>query len=347
MIEVAVVGAGRWGPNLIGNFESSGRSRVRYVVDQDTQRLAAIKSRFSSPRVGTDFGAVVDDPAVDAVVIATPTATHFELARLALEKGKHVLVEKPLTHSVDSARELCELAGSRGLVLMVGHVFLYNAAARRVKEYIQDDELGLIFYISMSRTNLGPIRTDVDAAWDLAAHDVSLASFWLGAWPSRVSAIGGAFINAGIADVIFATLRYPGGVLVNLHASWLNPRKSREITVVGDKKMLIFDDVNLEAPIALHDKQVADARGGGRSSTTPVVDSFSSFRTSVHFGEVTQPPVESSEPLRNECEHFLDCLSAGSQPLSDGRSGLAVVRVLDAISISMRENGREVEVETE
>ena len=230
---------------------------------------------------------------------------------------------------------------------MVGHVFLYNAAARRVKAYIEEGELGRIFYISMSRTNLGPIRTDVDAAWDLAAHDVSLASSWLGAWPTLVSASGGAFINPGIADVIFATHRYPGGVLVNLHASWLNPRKSREITVVGDKKMLIFDDVNLEAPIALHDKQVEDSADGGGPSTTPVVDSFSSFRTSVHFGEITQPSVESSEPLRNECSHFLECISSGSQPLSDGRAGLGVVRVLDAISISMRESGREVSVETE
>ena len=345
MIQVAVVGAGHWGPNLIGNFESSARSTVRYVVDQDVDRLAAIQSRFSSVQAVTDLGPVVDDPEVDALVIATPTATHFEIARLALEKGKHVLVEKPLTHSVESSRALCELAEQRGLVLMVGHVFLYNAAARRVKTYIDEDELGRIFYISMSRTNLGPIRTDVDAAWDLAAHDVSLASSWLGAWPSQVSASGGAFINPGIADVIFATLRYPGGVLVNLHASWLNPRKSREITVVGDKKMLIFDDVNLEAPIAVHDKQVEGA--GGPISDPPVVDSFSSFRTSVHFGEITQPSVESSEPLKNECEHFLECVSSGDRPLSDGRAGLGVVRVLDAISVSMRENGREVPVEIE
>ena len=344
MIELAVVGAGHWGPNLINNFSVSGRSRVRFVVDRDAQRLAAVRGRFSSVEVLTDFQVALDDPEVDAVVIATPTSTHFELAHRALSKGKHVLVEKPLTDSVATSRELCELAESQGRVLMAGHVFLYNEAARRVRDYIEGNELGRIYYISMVRTNLGPIRTDVDAAWDLAAHDISLAGFWLGGLPNRVSAAGGEFINAGIADVIFATLRYPGGVLVNLHASWLNPRKSRDITVVGERKMLTFDDVNLEAPIRLHDKQVADSQAVNPVVAPELIDSFSSFRTSIHLGEVTEPDVPRNEPLRNECEHFLDCVLGEATPISDGRSGLAVVRVLEAISTSMREGGREVEV---
>ncbi len=347
MIEVAVVGAGHWGPNLINNFESSPRSRVRYVVDSDPNRRAAVAARFPSIEVGAEFEAVVTDPGVDAVVIATPTATHFDLAHRALEAGKHVLVEKPLTDSVESSRRLCERAEAGGLTLMVGHVFLFNAAARRVKQYIGDGELGRIYYISMVRTNLGPIRTDVDAAWDLAAHDISLASYWLDAQPTHVSAAGGEFINPGIADVVFATLRFPEGVLVNLHASWLNPRKSRDITVVGEKKMLTFDDVNLQAPLRLHDKQVENLQPSPSSDPSSLVDSFSSFRTSVHLGEVHEPEVESSEPLRNECEHFLDCLSGSARPLSSGRSGLAVVRVLDGISTSLREGGREVEVGSE
>jgi predicted dehydrogenase len=347
MIQLAVVGAGHWGPNLINNFSVSGRSRVRFVVDPDEQRLAAVRARFPSVEVRTDFQTALDDPEVQAVVIATPTSTHFELAHRALSMGKHVLVEKPLTSSVATSRELCELAESPGLVLIVGHVFLYNEAARRVRDYIEGNELGRIYYISMVRTNLGPIRTDVDAAWDLAAHDISLASFWLGGLPSRVSASGGEFINTGIADVIFATLRYPDGVMVNLHASWLNPRKSRDITVVGEKKMLTFDDVNLEAPLRLHDKQVANVQALERGGAPELIDSFSSFRTSVHSGEVTEPEVPRSEPLRNECEHFLDCILDAATPISDGRSGLEVVRVLEAISISMREGGREVEVASE
>jgi len=343
MIQVAVVGAGHWGPNLINNFERSGRSQVRYVVDRDAKRLAAVAARFPSVEACDDFELAVGDSAVDAVVIATPTSTHFELARRALEAGKHVLVEKPLTDSVASSRELCELAEARGLTLMVGHVFVYNAAARRVRKFIEEDDLGRIYYISMVRTNLGPIRTDVNAAWDLAAHDISLASYWLDAWPTHVSATGGQFINPGIDDVVFATLRFPGGILANLHASWLNPRKSRDITVVGEKKMLTFDDVNLDAPLRLHDKQVENS--GSEASETSLVDSFQSFRTSVHLGEVFEPRVEPSEPLRNECEHFLDCLEGQTMPVSPGRSGLAVVQVLGAISTSLNEGGREVEVE--
>ena len=344
MIEVAVVGAGHWGPNLINNFSMSDRSRVRYVVDRDENRLAAIRARFPSVEVRTDFESVVEDAELDGVVIATPTSSHFELARRAMARGKHVLVEKPLTDSVASSRELCALAENKGVVLMVGHVFLYNEASRRVRDFIEEDELGRIYYISMVRTNLGPIRTDVDAAWDLAAHDISLASFWLDAWPTSVSAVGGEFINPGIADVVFATLRYPNGVLVNLHASWLNPRKSRDITVVGEKKMLTFDDVDMETPLRLHDKQVSEFHAKGGADSPGMIDSFSSFRTSVHLGEVTEPVVAKSEPLRNECEHFLDCVSGLATPISDGRAGLAVVRVLDALSLSMREGGREVEV---
>lgn len=340
MVGVAVVGAGRWGPNLIANFERSERSRVVAVVDSDESRLGEVADRFPSVRTGTDVGAVMADGSVDAVVIATPTRSHFELARAALEHGKHVLVEKPLTHSVETSRELCAAAGRAGRVLMVGHVFVYNAAARRVKDYLIDGDLGRVYYVSMVRTNLGPIRVDVDAAWDLAAHDIALASYWLDAEPLTVSAAGGAFINSGIADVVFATLRYPGDVLVSLHASWLNPRKARDITVVGDRRMLTFDDVNPAEPLRLYDKQVTDSR-----SSPAFVDSIDSFRMSVHEGDITVPRVPASEPLANECEHFLDCVIDGKDPLSGGREGLAVVRALDALSRSLAEGGREIRVD--
>jgi len=340
MIGVAVVGAGHWGPNLIANFERSGRSRVIRVVDRDASRLEAVRARFPSVRTGTDFAEMVADPAVDAVVIATPTQTHHALARAALEADKHVLVEKPLTDAVATSRALCALAEERGRVLLVGHVFVYNPAARRVKEAILGGDLGRIYYVSMVRTNLGPIRVDVDAAWDLAAHDIALASWWLDAEPRSVTAAGGSFINAGIADVVFATLRYPGDVLVQLHASWLNPRKARDITVVGDRKMLTFDDMNLDEPLRVYDKQVAEER-----SRPDFVDSFESFRMSVRDGDVTALPVPPGEPLRNECEHFLDCVIDGKTPLSGGVEGLAVVRALDALSRSLAEGGRAVALE--
>lgn len=342
MIRVAIVGAGHWGPNLINNFHTSERSEVAWVVDRDEERLRIVGHRFPNMRTTGNVDDALDDPGVDAVVVATPTRTHFELARRALEAGKHVLVEKPLTDAVESSVRLCELAEREGRILLVGHIFLYNGAARQIKRRITAGDLGRIYYVSMMRTNLGPIRVDVDAAWDLAAHDISLASFWLDGWPRSVSASGGSYINSGIADVVFATLSYPDDVLVNLHASWLNPRKTRDITVVGEKQMLTFDDVNASEPIRIYDKQVID-----ESRHPDFVDSIETFRMSVRDGDITVPKVPASEPLRTECEHFLDCIEGREQPLSGGREGLAVVRVLSAISRSLSEGGREIFVEIE
>ncbi|MAI79260.1 MAG: oxidoreductase [Deltaproteobacteria bacterium] len=339
MIRVAVIGAGHWGPNLINNFSTSGRSEVRYVVDVDADRCAAVRERFPSVKTSSDLGVALEDDELDAVVIATPTQTHFELAHQALLAGKHVLVEKPLTDSSQTSLQLCQLAEKVGKVLMVGHVFLYNNAAQRVKRSIEEGELGRIYYLSMVRTNLGPIRVDVDAAWDLAAHDISLANFWLDSSPLSAAASGGGFINSGIADVVFATLRYPGDILVNLHASWLNPRKAREITVVGDQKMLTFDDTSAETPVRIYDKQVL-----AEQTHPEFVDSFSSFRMSVKEGKMEEPSIAKGEPLRNECEHFLDCIEGNAIPVSGGMEALSVVRVLEAISKSMATQGREVRV---
>ncbi|MBW2274119.1 MAG: Gfo/Idh/MocA family oxidoreductase [Deltaproteobacteria bacterium] len=340
MIRVAIIGAGHWGPNLIANFHNHRRSEVVKVVDRDAARLTAVKQRFQDVEVGSDAEEVFCDDSVEAVVIATPTKTHFELAQAALEAGKHVLVEKPIADTSEKAEQLCELAERVGRTLMVGHVFVYNAAAQAAKQYLVDKELGRIYYLSMVRTNLGPIRVDVNAAFDLAAHDISLANYWLEAEPLTASAVGGAWINGGIEDAVFATLRYPDEVLVNLHASWLHPRKARDITVVGDRRMLIFDDMNMSEPLRIYDKQVMDDRA--RAS---FADSFTSFRMSVREGDVLVPRVQMSEPLRNECEHFLDCVGSGEKPLSGGAEGLAVVRALDAIGCSLAQGGREIEVD--
>ena len=336
MIGVAVVGAGRWGPNLIGSFHASRRSRVLWVVDRDAQRLAQVRERYPGVRLGADAVPALADPEVDAVVIATPANTHYELARAGLEAGKHVLVEKPLTDRLDTAEALAALAARTPRVFMVGHVFVHHPAARRVKRYLLDDELGRVYYVSMVRTNLGPIRVDVNCAWDLAAHDVALANYWLDAEPRSVAAVGGSWINPGIEDVVFATLRYPGEVLVHLHASWLHPRKSRDITVVGEKRMLTFDDMQLTEPIRLYDKQVSDER-----ETAHFVESFASFRMSVRDGDILIPRVPGGEPLRNECEHFLDCIESGQPPLTGAAEGTAVVRALEALTRSLANGGRE------
>jgi predicted dehydrogenase len=259
--------------------------------------------------------------------------------KAALEAGKHVLVEKPIATDSAQGAELVELAEKAGRVLMVGHLFLFNAGVRKVKQYLESGTLGRVYYVSMVRTNLGPIRMDVNAAWDLASHDVSIANYWLGAEPATVSAVGGAWINGGIEDAVFATLRYPNQVLVNLHVSWLNPRKSRDITVVGERKMITLDDMNLTEPLRVYDKFVTDDR-----TAAPFVDNFASFRASVREGDVTIPKVALGEPLRTECDHFIECVAQNKPPLTDGRMGNAVVRVLEALTRSVANAGREEKV---
>jgi predicted dehydrogenase len=339
MVRVAVIGAGHWGPNLVANFHNHGRSEVAWVVDRDPERQQAVRRRFPDIQVTGEVADALGDASVDAVVIATPTSTHHALGTTALEAGKHVLIEKPMAANVADAEALCALAERTGRTLMVGHVFVFNAASQWAKRYLSDGELGRIYYISMTRTNLGPIRVDVNAAWDLASHDISLASHWLGAEPASVSATGSAWINPGVEDAVFATLRYPDDVLVHLHASWLHPRKTRDITVVGEKRMLTFDDISLTEPLRIYDKQVSQ-----ETSQPAFVDSFSSFRMIVRDGDIAIPRVTMSEPLRNECEHFLDCIASGETPLTGGREGLAVVRTLDAISRSLAAGGRETPV---
>lgn len=339
-IGIAIVGAGRWGPNLARNFNDLERSELRWVIDRDEARQALVRERYPELKVGPDAKAAFEDPAVDAVVIATPTVTHYELVKAALEAGKHVLVEKPITAESAQGRELVELAKSKERVLMVGHVFLFNGAIQHVKRTLADGELGRIMYIAMTRTNFGPIRMDVNASWDLATHDVSITNWWLDAVPVAVSATGGSWINRPVQDAVFVTMRYPNDVMVQLHASWLHPRKARNIEVIGDAKMLMFDDLNPKEPIRLCDNHVEP------ETVNPAwVDTLDSFRASIHQGEVSVPDVSLGEPLKNECAAFLDAIDAGDlSPASDGAFGVDVVRVLEAIDRSMAEGGREQEV---
>ena len=337
-VRIAILGAGHWGPNLIRNFHTHDGSTVAWVIDRDEQRLDLARARYPDVRFGTDPSLAISDPAVDGVVIATPTVTHFSLAREALAAGKHVLVEKPMATTPQEADELCALAQTNERVLLVGQVFLFNRVVRQVKEYLERQRFGRVFYLSMVRTNLGPIRQDVNAAWDLAAHDVAIANYWLGRAPRAAAAQGGCWINQGIDDTVFATLWYPDDVLVHLHVSWLSPRKVRDITVVGERGMLTFDDMNLMEPLRLYDKIVTDARTPG------FIDTFASFRTSVREGDIVIPRVGTGEPLKAECEHFLDCIRGGVTPVSDGRSGADAVRALAAIQRSLAHGGRREEI---
>lgn len=336
-VGVALIGVGHWGPNLVRLLRDNPRSHVRFVVDRDADRLARVEERFGYLPTTTSVEAALGDPGVQAVVIATPTATHHALAKAALEAGKHVLVEKPLATTTQDGRELVELAEQRGLTLMVGHVFLFDAAVLYVKRLVDDGALGDLHYVSMVRTNLGPFRHDVNAAWDLAAHDVSIVNHWLGAVPETVSATAESWINRGIEDIAFATLRYPGNVVAHVHCSWLNPRKVRDYTIVGEQKMVTVDNVSLDEPVRIYDKTVV-------SPEEEVIDSFVAFRSSIREGDMVVPRIGVAEPLRDELEHFLECVQSGTPPRADGTVGLDVVRVLEAVGRSVEARGAEMEV---
>lgn len=339
MIGVAVIGAGHWGPHLIRNFNDHLSSQTLWVVDQDEIRRKAIGERFPSVGISADVEDVLVDERVDAVVIATPTSTHHSLAQMALAAGKHVLVEKPITNSLAAATSLCRLADERGLVLMVGHVFLFNPAVRAAKQYIDGDHLGRLKYASMTRTNLGPVRVDVNAAWDLASHDVSIANYWIGEQPLSVSASGGSWLNPGVHDVVFATLRYPGDIIVHVEASWLNPRKRRVISVIGADRMLTVDDMNINEPLRLYDKGVVGAE-------SEITDTFAGFRSQIREGQVLIPHVTTGEPLRAECDAFLArVLGDRTTVTADGWAGTDVVAVLEAIDRSMANDGAAQAVE--
>jgi predicted dehydrogenase len=335
MIRIAVIGAGHWGPNLIRLFDNRATSEVAWVVDRDPARLKQVSDRHDGIRTSADLQEPLQDLSVDAVVVATPTTTHYRIAKAALLAGKHVLIEKPLTTRVTEGEELCSLAGSSALVLMVGHVYLYHNAVEWVHDYLQRGELGRIFYMSMTRTNLGPIRRDVNAAWDLAAHDISIANFWAESNPISVAALGGTWINKGTEDVVFATLGYPDDMVVNIHASWLNPRKSRDITVVGEKRMLTFDDMSPTEPVRVYDKRVDD-----EVATPSFIEDFVTFRGSVREGEIWIPRIAPGESLKVECDHFLECIQTGARPRTDGRMGLEVVKALAAVDRSLADSGR-------
>ncbi len=332
---VALVGTGYWGPNIASSFEATGRAEMAWLCDLNPDNLArAAKSRPDVPTTA-DFDQVLNDATVDSVAVSTPTATHFELAAKALRAGKHVLVEKPITSTSAEAAELTKIAEECGRVLMVGHVFLYNAGIRALKELIDADELGEIYYLSFERTNLGPVRTDVNAMWDLASHDVSIICDLLDAAPDAVSATGQHFLNQEIEDVVFATFAYDDGRKAHVHASWLNPRKVRQLTVVGSKKMVVWNDLNQTNPLQIIDKRVEYPEPG----------TFYEFRTVCVDGGSNIPQIPVPPPLQEECAHFLDCVESGQTPRSDGSNGETVVRILEAATESLKKDGVTVRCE--
>lgn len=331
-IGIGVIGCGQWGMNHVRNFSALPEARVLRCCDAQPRRLQAVQRLFPAVPTTTELSVVLNDPAIHAVVIATPSATHYEIAKSALEQGKDVLCEKPLTTAVAECEALVRLAEQRQRVLMVGHVFVFNSAVQKLHEYVTQGLLGRLYYLSARRTNLGPFRTDVDAVWDLASHDLSIFDYLLGGdLPLRVSASGGAFLDAQRVDVGFISLEYPNRVMANIHVSWLDPQKRREITVVGSEKMAIFNDVSFEAPLWLYDK-------GAEISYEPY-ESFEKFRVSSWERDATVPNFPRIEPLANESAHFLQCVNQRQRPQTDGRNGLRIVQILEAVSRSIRSGG--------
>ncbi len=338
-VQTAVIGCGYWGPNLIRNLHEEPRAHVRYVCDVNPARLEAIKRRYPSVKTVADSRAVFDDPNVEAVFVATPVETHFDLASAALKAGKHVLVEKPLTDSAASARKLIALAERCKRVLMVDHTFLFTAAVQKMKEIVESGELGEIYYIDSVRVNLGLFQHDINVVWDLGPHDISIANYLLDRAPERVSAVGASHVSRQIEDVAYVTLYYPGNLLAHFHVNWLAPVKVRQMLVGGSRKMLLWNDIEPSEKIKVYDSGVTvRPMPDGRPDKGDVYKTLIQYRT----GDMLAPRLENIEALSRVVAHFLDCIETGREPLTSGRVGLEVIRVLEAADRSMKMHGEAV-----
>lgn len=328
-LRVGVIGCGYWGPKLIRNFYEMPKAVVTIVADLNPDRLSHIERTYPGVVVTRDYRELLHHD-IDAVVIATPIYTHYQLAKEALLQDKHVLVEKPITADSGQAAELIELAASRCKVLMVGHTFEYNPAVVALRDIIARGEIGDVYYIDAKRVNLGIFQKDVNVIWDLAPHDLSILLFVLSLNPTAISARGSAYVQPGIHDVAFLDVSFPKNITAHLHLSWLDPCKIRRITVVGSKKMVVYDDVENLEKIKIYDKGI---------DLVPYTDNFGDFQLSYRYGEISTPQIPWAEPLKIECQHFLECIATGQSPRSDGKVGWKVVRVLEMAQKSLLNGG--------
>jgi predicted dehydrogenase len=331
---VGLIGYGYWGPNLLRNYMELPMVRVKWVCDVRPARLKLAAARYPGLQVTAEVEQVLADPEVDAVLIATPISSHYLFARAALEAGKQVFVEKPMTANAAQGRELVELAEARGLTLMVGHTFVYSPPVRKVKQIIDSGELGDVYFITTSRVNLGLHQKDVSVVWDLAPHDLSILYYWLGEAAVQVAVNGRGCIDPAIPDVAFINLRFPSGVVAEVQVSWLSPVKLRRTMVIGSRKMLVYDDTENVEKVKVYDH--------GVDFSEP--KSFGEFNLSYRTGDIVAPKIDTTEPLYLEAEHFMECVRHGQVPITDGRGGLQVVASLEAAEESLRSGGREAHI---
>ncbi len=336
MHNVAVIGCGYWGPNLVRNFRSLSGVKVSVICDKSRERLDHIEKLYPDIETTQHFARVVEDSSIDVAVVATPVSTHHPVAAACLKAGKHTFVEKPLALTSAQCSELIQIAECRSLTLMVGHTFVYTTTVRKIKEIVDAGEIGELMYVNCRRLNLGLLQKDVNVAWDLAPHDLSIILFVMGTSPIAVNCQGKAHVSPGQEDVTNISLSFPNGRFATIQSSWIDPRKVREITIVGSKKMVVYDDTEPLEKIKIYDKRVESPRH---------YDTFAEFQYSYHYGDMWSPFVRQEEPLRMECEHFITCIDTGARPDSSGREGLAVVRILEAASASLRNGGGPVTLE--
>jgi predicted dehydrogenase len=335
MVKVGVIGAGYWGPNLIRNFHEIPEAELCIVCDQQAERLEHIKSLYPYVETTNQLDDLLNSD-VEAIAIATPVSTHYRLAMDCLRAGKHVLIEKPLAHTSQEACEIVQAGKRYGKIVMTGHTFLYNPAVIAVKKLIESGEIGRVYYVNSTRVNLGLYQPDVNVVWDLAPHDVSILLYILGLRPKVASARGGMYVKPGVHDVAYLSLFFDEGLMADLRVSWLDPNKIRQITIVGSKKMLVYDDIEPVEKVKIYDKGV---------DIQPYTDTFEDFHLAYRYGDVTVYPLDWKEPLRLECTEFLESILENRPPRSDGEMGLRVVQILEAAQTSLNDSGALVNIE--
>jgi predicted dehydrogenase len=337
-IKLGVAGCGYWGPNLIRNFRALADCQLKMMCDLNTARLKHLKSLYPEVAGQTNYEHMLNGASLDAVVIATGVNAHYPMAKKSLEAGKHTFIEKPMASSVEQCEELVEIARKNGLVLMTGHTFLYSPVVRKIKEIIDHGDIGEIRYISARRLNLGLFQKDINVAWDLAPHDLSIILALMGEMPQTVNCRGSAHVTPGIEDVTTMCLGFSKQRSATIQSSWLDPRKVREMTIVGSKRMIVYDDLAPLEKIRVFDMRV---------ERPPHYDTFGEFQYAYHYGDMYAPYIKQEEPLKTECQHFLDCIRTGTAPMSCGVRGTELVRILEASSESLRQGGAPIEFSSE
>jgi len=332
-VRVGVVGCGYWGPNLARNFDGNLECHLKAICDLDQGRLSHMASLYPQVETYSDFEQMLEEADLDAVVVAVPVKYHYPLAKASLLAGKHTLIEKPMASSVRECQDLIEIADREDLVLMVGHTFLYSEPVRRVREIVHSGDIGELLYINCQRLNLGLFQKDINVAWDLAPHDISIILHIFGEVPQSINCQGNAHITPGIEDITNMSLSFSERRFATIQSSWLEPRKVRQMTFVGTRRMIVYNDVSPMEVIRIYDVRV---------ERPPHYDTFAEFHYSYHYGDSYIPHLKQEEPLKRLTQHFIDCIRTGTRPLTDGEQGLELVRILEASSESLQASGAPV-----